>query len=74
MALKLLKRGIDTQAVLSRFLRERRILARLAHPNIARLFDAGAAPDGRPYLVMERVDGLPIDQWCQRQALPLRRR
>ncbi len=74
VAIKLLKRGIDTQAVLSRFLRERRILARLAHPNIARLLDAGAAPDGRPYLVMERVDGLPIDQWCERQAPPLRRR
>jgi serine/threonine-protein kinase len=74
VAIKLLKRGIDTQAVLRRFLRERRILARLAHPNIARLLDAGAADDGRPYLVMERVDGLPIDQWCEHQALPLRQR
>jgi len=74
VALKLLKRGIDTQAVLSRFLRERRILARLSHPNIARLLDAGAAADGRPYLVMERVDGLPIDQWCEQQALSLQQR
>jgi serine/threonine-protein kinase len=74
VAIKLLKRGIDTQAVLSRFLRERRILARLSHPNIARLFDAGAAADGRPYLVMERVDGLSIDVWCERKALSLRQK
>jgi len=74
VAIKLLKRGIDTQAVLSRFLRERRILARLSHPNIARLLDAGAAADGRPYLVMERVDGLPIDLWCDRHEVPLQQR
>ncbi len=74
VAIKLLKRGIDTQAVLGRFLRERRILARLAHPNIARLLDAGAAGDGRPYLVMERVDGVPIDRWCEQHALTVQQR
>jgi eukaryotic-like serine/threonine-protein kinase len=64
VAVKLLKRGVDTDAVLRRFLRERRILGRLHHPNIARLLDAGAAPDGRPYLVMELVNGQPISDWC----------
>ncbi len=74
VAIKLLKRGIDTQAVIGRFLQERRILARLAHPNIARLLDAGAAGDGRPYLVMERVDGLTIDRWCEQRRLSLQQR
>lgn len=65
-AIKLLKRGLDTDAVLRRFLRERSILARLSHPHIAHLLDAGATPDGRPYLVMERVRGEPLDVWCRR--------
>jgi len=69
VALKLLKRGMDSEAVLSRFLRERQILARLEHPNIARLLDGGIAPDGRPFLVLERVRGEPITGWCRtRQA------
>jgi len=72
VALKLLKRGVDTNAVLKRFLRERRILGNLSHPNIARLLDAGAAPDGRPYLVMERVAGQPITEWCRERGLDLR--
>ena len=72
VALKVLKRGLDTDAVLHRFLRERRILASLNHPNIARLFDAGAAADGRPYLVMEYVQGQPIDAWCRERQTPLR--
>jgi serine/threonine-protein kinase len=59
-AVKLLKRGMDTEAVLRRFLRERHFLAQLAHPNIAHLLDAGMSPDGRPYLVMEFVAGRPI--------------
>lgn len=59
-AVKLLKRGLDTDAVLRRFLRERRILAQLSHPNIAHLLDAGRAADGRPYLVLEFVDGQTI--------------
>jgi hypothetical protein len=65
-AIKLLKRGLDTDAVLRRFLRERSILARLSHPRIAHLLDAGATTDGRPYLVMERVHGEPLDVWCRR--------
>ncbi|HEX7915653.1 protein kinase, partial [Rudaea sp.] len=54
-ALKLIKRGMDTDAVLARFLRERQILARLDHPNIAHLLDGGIAADGRPYFAMEYV-------------------
>jgi hypothetical protein len=60
VAIKLLKRGLDTVAVVRRFLAERRILAQLTHPNIAHAMDAGATPDGRPYLVMEYVDGRSI--------------
>ncbi len=65
VALKLLKLGMDSDQVLRRFLRERQILARLEHPNIARLLDGGLAPDGRPYLVLERVHGEPITTWCR---------
>jgi serine/threonine-protein kinase len=72
VAVKLLKRGVDTDAVLQRFLRERRILGRLSHPHIARLLDAGAAPDGRPYLVMELVNGRPITEWCAERGLGVR--
>ncbi len=69
VALKLLKRGMDSDAVLSRFLRERRILARLSDPNIARLIDAGVAPDGRPYLVMELVEGQRINEYAYSKGL-----
>ncbi len=68
VALKLLKRGMDSTAIVARFLRERQILARLEHPNIARLLDGGVAADGRPYLVLERVEGEPIHHWCRRQG------
>lgn len=72
VAIKVLKRGLDTDGVLGRFLRERRILGQLRHPNIAELIDAGATPDGRPYLVMERVDGVAITQWCAERDAGLR--
>ncbi len=71
VALKLLKRGLDSEAMLRRFLRERQILARLEHPNIARLLDGGVAPDGRPYLVLELVEGEPIHTWCARVGADL---
>ena len=71
VALKIVKRGIDTDDVLSRFRQERQILAALAHDNIARLFDGGVAPDGRPYLAMELVRGEPIDRYCDRLGLDL---
>ncbi len=61
-AVKLLKRGMDSAAVLQRFAQERQALARLSHPHIARLLDAGASADGLPYFVLEFVDGQPIDQ------------
>jgi eukaryotic-like serine/threonine-protein kinase len=63
-ALKLLHRGIDDAEGRARFLRERQILADLDHPGIARLLDGGVTPDGRPFLVLERVDGEPITSWC----------
>jgi serine/threonine-protein kinase len=63
-AIKLLKRGTDTDTALSRFRTERQILAGLQHPNIARLIDGGATEDGLPYLVMEYVDGLPLLEYA----------
>lgn len=73
VALKLMKRGLDTDEVLRRFRLERQVLARLEHPNIARLYDGGATDDGRPYLVMEYIDGVPIDQYCREGALDIGR-
>jgi len=69
VAIKLVKRGMDTDSVLRRFRRERQILAGLDHLNIARLLDGGATQDGRPYLVMEYVEGSPIDEYCDQQKL-----
>ena len=74
VALKLIKRGMDSEAVLARFLRERQILARLSHPNIARLLDGGLSADGRPYFVMEYVEGAPLLEYCSAHALSLRAR
>ena len=71
-AVKLLKRGMDSAAVLQRFALERQSLARLSHPQIARLLDAGASAEGLPYFVMEYVDGLPIDQASQGLSLEQR--
>jgi eukaryotic-like serine/threonine-protein kinase len=64
VALKLVKRGLDTDEILRRFLRERRILARLDHPHIARLVDGGVTGDGLPWFAMEFVEGRPITTWC----------
>jgi serine/threonine-protein kinase len=74
VAIKILRRGVDTDDVLRRFVTERRILAALTHPNIARLYDGGATPDGRPYLVMERVDGVPITAYADAHHVSIRRR
>ena len=71
VAIKLLKRGMDSEDIIARFLRERQILARLDHPGIARLFDGGLAPDGRPYFVLEKIEGEPITSWCQKRELPI---
>ena len=74
VAVKIVKRGMDTAEVLRRFAGERRILAALDHPNIARLLDGGATPDGRPFIVMEFVEGERIDRWCDGRRLGLRER
>jgi eukaryotic-like serine/threonine-protein kinase len=74
VALKVVKRGMDTGEILRRFARERRILARLQHPGIARLLDAGETSDGRPFFVMERVEGERITDYCRTRSLPLTER
>jgi eukaryotic-like serine/threonine-protein kinase len=71
IALKLVRRGIDTDDVLRRFRAERRILASLEHPNIARFYEAGSSADGRPYLVMEYIDGRPVTEHCDRRQLTI---
>ena len=68
-ALKVVKRGLVTESVLARFSRERKLLAALEHPGIARLIDGGTTPDGRPFLAMELVRGTRIDQWAEHRAL-----
>lgn len=72
-ALKLIRDGFASDDVVRRFHAERRILSALSHPNVAALLDAGTE-DGRPYLVMEKVDGEPIDEWCDARRLPVRSR
>ncbi len=74
VAIKLIRRGFDFDDVERRFLRERRILARLDHPNLARFIDGGVAPDGRPWFALEHVRGRAIDAWCDEQRLPIRSR
>lgn len=69
-AVKLL-RGIPSGEALERLAQERQILARLSHPNIARLLDGGATPSGQPYLVMEYVEGVPVDDYLRRHRLTL---
>ncbi|HLX44804.1 MAG TPA: protein kinase [Bryobacteraceae bacterium] len=69
VALKVVKLGMDTGQVLARFANERQALAMMDHPNIARIFDAGATTKGRPYFVMEYIDGLPITQYCDNQRM-----
>ena len=74
VAIKLVRGGVFSPQVQSRLRMERQILATLQHPNIARLLDGGRAPDGTPYLVMEYIDGEPIDAYCDRRRLPLEER
>lgn len=69
VAIKIVKRGMDTEELLQRFQYERKILASLDHPNIARLLDAGETDDGRPYFVMEFVDGTTITAYARDQRL-----
>ena len=74
VAIKIVKRGLDTDDILQRFRAERQILAQLDHPNIARLLDAGSTEDGLPYFVMEHVDGRPISDYCDAHQLSTRER
>jgi serine/threonine protein kinase len=71
VAIKLVRPGLHTDAVLQRFRAERQILATLQHPNIAALLDGGTAPDGRPYFVMEFIEGgRPLLEYCRQNNLP----
>ena len=74
VALKLLRPGLDTELDRARFRAERQIVASLNHPNIARLFDGGLTDEGQPYLVLEYVDGQPIDVYCESRGLSERQR
>ena len=74
VALKLIKAGMDTREVAARFESERQALALMDHPNIAKVFDAGATPQGRPYFVMEYVTGIPITDHCDKHRMTLRER
>jgi serine/threonine protein kinase len=70
VALKIIKLGMDTRSVVARFEAERQALAMMDHPNIAKVFDAGATDTGRPYFVMELVRGIPITEYCDQNNLP----
>lgn len=74
VAIKVIRRGLDTDDILRRFRSERQILARLDHPNITRLLDAGSTDDGLPYFVMEFIEGESIDQYCDRRKLSITER
>jgi serine/threonine protein kinase/Tol biopolymer transport system component len=74
VAIKLIKTGMDTREVVARFESERQALALMDHPAIAKVFDAGSTPEGRPYFVMECVPGLPITDYCDRHRLTIRQR
>lgn len=71
VAIKLVFPALETAEMMGRFAQERRILARLDHPGIARILDGGTTPQGWPYVVMEYVNGIPLDAWCDEQQLSL---
>jgi serine/threonine protein kinase len=74
VAIKLIKAGMDTREVVARFESERQALALMNHPAIAKVFDAGSTPEGRPYFVMEYVIGVPITTYCDKHMLTMRQR
>jgi len=74
VALKIIKHGMDTRRVVARFEAERQALALMNHPNVAKVFDAGETPRGRPYFAMEYVKGVPINEYCDRQRLTTQER
>jgi serine/threonine protein kinase/tetratricopeptide (TPR) repeat protein len=74
VALKVIRRGMDTDQIIARFELERQSLAMMDHPGIARVLDAGATASGRPYFVMEFVDGVPITHYCAQHKLSIAQR
>ena len=74
VALKIIRLGMNSEEVIARFAQERQALALMDHPGIAKVFDAGATPFGRPYFVMEFVDGVPIHDYCDEGHLTVRAR
>jgi len=74
VAIKLVRRGMDTDDILRRFRNERQILASLDHPNIAKLLDGGTTDDGLPFFVMDYIEGEPIDTYCDQQQLSIAQR
>ena len=74
VALKIVKLGMDTRQVVARFLNERQALAAMDHPHVARVFDAGQTLSGRPYFVMELVEGVPLLEFARRRTLSVRQR
>jgi eukaryotic-like serine/threonine-protein kinase len=74
VALKLIKTGMDSKAVLARFEAERQALALMDHPNIAKVLDGGTTDQGRPFFVMELVKGLPLTEYCDARRLPVKDR
>ena len=74
VALKIIKLGMDTKQVVARFEAERQALALMDHPNIAKVLDGGATDTGRPYFVMELVQGVPITEFCDKNRLPTEER
>lgn len=70
VAVKVIRPGTLSEALVARFENERRILAKLNHPGIARLFDGGQLKDGSPYIIMEYVEGVPVTQWAETRSLP----
>lgn len=74
VAVKILRRGMDSDELVRRFQAERRILASLDDPRIARFLDGGTTPDHRPFFVLELIEGQPIDRWCEERELPVEAR
>ena len=74
VALKIIKPGMDTREVIARFAAEKQALAIMDHPNIAKVFDAGTTDSGRPYFVMELVNGVPLTEYCDDNNLTTRER
>lgn len=74
VAIKIIRKGMDSDEIIDRFRRERQILAALDHPNIAKLFDGGSTQDGLPYFVMEHISGSPLNEYCDTHRLSIKER